>query len=62
MESPYKNVLVGTICQFRTGSMAFTPDDLQAKSAIVRGLQTETAAELDTLMPFILSRAFRGDL
>jgi len=37
-------------------------DDLQAKVDGLKKLQSETAAELDTLMPSILSKAFRGEL
>jgi len=37
-------------------------DGLQAKVDAVRRLQTETAAELDALLPAVLHRAFRGEL
>ena len=37
-------------------------DDLQPKLDALKCLQTETAAELDALMPSILDRAFRGEL
>jgi type I restriction enzyme, S subunit len=37
-------------------------DGLQGKVDAIKRLQRETAAELDALMPSILSRAFRGDL
>ena len=37
-------------------------DDLQAKVDALKKLQSETAAELDALMPSILSRAFCGEL
>src|SRR5712664_591718 len=37
-------------------------DDLEVKTHSLRKLQSETAAELDALMPSILSRAFRGEL
>jgi type I restriction enzyme S subunit len=37
-------------------------DDLQTKLDALKCLQTETAAELDALMPSILERAFRGEL
>jgi type I restriction enzyme, S subunit len=37
-------------------------DNLQAKTQTLKKLQSETAAELDALMPSILSRAFRGEL
>lgn len=37
-------------------------DDLQAKVDSLKKLQSETAAELDALMPSILFRAFRGEL
>jgi len=37
-------------------------DDLQIKIDALKNLQSETAAELDALMPSILSRAFRGEL
>jgi type I restriction enzyme S subunit len=37
-------------------------DGLQAKLDALRCLQSETAAELDALMPSILDKAFRGEL
>jgi type I restriction enzyme S subunit len=37
-------------------------DALQSKLDSVRALQTETAAELDALLPAILDRAFKGGL
>ena len=37
-------------------------DDLQAQVDSLKELQSETAAELDALMPSILSKAFRGEL
>jgi type I restriction enzyme S subunit len=37
-------------------------DDLQAKVDALKKLQSETAAELDALMPSILSKAFHGEL
>ncbi len=37
-------------------------DYLQAKIGALKKLQSETAAELDALMPSILSKAFRGEL
>ncbi|HEX9223368.1 MAG TPA: restriction endonuclease subunit S [Candidatus Acidoferrales bacterium] len=37
-------------------------DDVQAKVDSLKKLQSETADELDALMPSILSRAFRGEL
>jgi type I restriction enzyme S subunit len=37
-------------------------DSLQAKINALKKLQSETAAELDALMPSILSKAFRGEL
>jgi restriction endonuclease S subunit len=37
-------------------------DNLQAKIDSLKKLQSETAAELDALLPSILSRAFRGEL
>lgn len=37
-------------------------DDLQAKVMGLKKLQSETATELDALMPSILSKAFRGEL
>ena len=37
-------------------------DDLQAKVDQLRSLQAQTAAELDSLLPSILDRAFRGEL
>jgi len=35
---------------------------LQAQVDALKGLQAETAAELDALMPAILDRAFKGEL
>jgi type I restriction enzyme S subunit len=35
---------------------------LQGEVDALKGLQAETAAELDALMPAILDRAFRGEL
>jgi type I restriction enzyme, S subunit len=37
-------------------------DDLQAKVDTVKGLQDESEAQLNALMPSILSRAFAGEL
>jgi type I restriction enzyme S subunit len=37
-------------------------DDLQTKGHALKIMQSETAAELDALMPSILSKAFRGEL
>ena len=37
-------------------------DALQAKVEVVKGLQTETAAELDALLPAILDKAVKGEL
>lgn len=37
-------------------------DALQAKVDAVKALQTETAAELDTMLPAILDKAFKGEL
>lgn len=37
-------------------------DDLQAKVDALKRLQTETAAELDALLPSILDKAFKGEL
>jgi type I restriction enzyme S subunit len=37
-------------------------DDLQAKVDTLKRLQTETAAELDALLPSILDKAFKGEL
>jgi type I restriction enzyme S subunit len=37
-------------------------DALQAKLEAVKTLQTETAAELDAMLPAILDKAFRGEL
>lgn len=37
-------------------------DALQAKVDAVKALQTETAAELDAMLPAILDKAFKGDL
>jgi type I restriction enzyme S subunit len=35
---------------------------LQAKVHALKHLQTETAAELDALLPSVLDRAFKGEL
>ncbi len=37
-------------------------DALQADVDRLKGLQAETSAELDALLPSILDRAFRGEL
>jgi len=37
-------------------------DDLQAKVDAMKGLQDETGAELDALLPSILDKAFKGEL
>ncbi len=37
-------------------------DALQAQADLLRAVQTETAAELDALLPAILDRAFKGEL
>ena len=37
-------------------------DGLQAQVAKVRGMQDESARELDAMMPSILDRAFKGEL
>jgi type I restriction enzyme S subunit len=37
-------------------------DDLQARMDASTGLQSETAAELDALLPSILDKAFKGEL
>jgi type I restriction enzyme S subunit len=37
-------------------------DALKAQADALKRLQTETAAELDALLPAILARAFNGDL
>jgi len=37
-------------------------DNLQAKLDGLKQLQTQTAAELDALLPSILDKAFKGDL
>ena len=37
-------------------------DALQAKADALRALQTETAAELDALLPVVLAKAFAGEL
>jgi type I restriction enzyme S subunit len=37
-------------------------DALQTKVDALKKLQSETAAELDALMPSILDKAFRGEL
>lgn len=43
-------------------SMAAELDALQAKVDAVKALQTETATELDAMLPAILDRAFKGEL
>ena len=37
-------------------------DDLQAKVDALKRLQAETQAELDTLLPSVLDKAFQGEL
>ncbi len=37
-------------------------DALQAKADALRAVQSETAAELDALLPSVLSKAFAGNL
>jgi type I restriction enzyme S subunit len=37
-------------------------DDMQSKIDALKRHQTETAAELDALLPAVLERAFRGEL
>jgi type I restriction enzyme S subunit len=37
-------------------------DDLYAKVSAMRGLQAETSAELEALLPSVLDRAFKGEL
>lgn len=37
-------------------------DGMQEKMEAIKQLQTETAAELDALLPSVLDRAFRGEL
>ena len=37
-------------------------DDLQSKVDALKHLQTQTAAELDALLPSILDKAFKGEL
>ena len=37
-------------------------DALRAKVDVVNGMQSETAVELDALLPTILDRAFKGEL
>ena len=37
-------------------------DGLQAKMGALKKLQTETAAELDALLPSVLDMAFNGEL
>jgi type I restriction enzyme S subunit len=37
-------------------------DGLQAQVAKVRGLQEESARELEAMMPSVLDRAFKGEL
>ena len=37
-------------------------DALQAEVDALKGLQAETATELDALLPAILDRAFKGEL
>ncbi len=37
-------------------------DSVQSKADVLKQLQTESAAELDALLPAVLARAFRGEL
>jgi type I restriction enzyme S subunit len=37
-------------------------DSVQAKADTLRRLQTDSAAELDALLPTVLNTAFRGEL
>ena len=37
-------------------------DDLETRVSLLERLQSETAAELDALLPAILDRAFKGEL
>ena len=37
-------------------------DAIQGKVEALRALQSETAAELDALLPSVLNRAFAGEL
>jgi type I restriction enzyme S subunit len=37
-------------------------DDLQAQVDVFKQLQTETAAELNALIPSVLDKAFKGEL
>jgi type I restriction enzyme S subunit len=37
-------------------------EELQAEVDALKRLQTETAAELDAMLPAILDRAFKGEL
>jgi type I restriction enzyme S subunit len=37
-------------------------EDLQTKADTLKHMQSETAAELDALLPSILDRAFKGEL
>lgn len=37
-------------------------DDLQLKTDVLKGLQAETAAELNALLPSVLDKAFKGEL
>jgi type I restriction enzyme, S subunit len=65
-----QNLVLKFICKFPMPAPAFHEqrriveylDGLQAKIDALRKLQSETASELDALMPSILSRAFRGEL
>ena len=38
------------------------PETFCCKANPMRRLQTETAAELDALVPFVVGKAFRGEL
>jgi type I restriction enzyme, S subunit len=37
-------------------------NSVQARLALLRGLQSETQEELDALLPSVLDRAFKGEL
>lgn len=46
----------------RQRAIVYELDTLQANLNAVRALQTETAAELDAMLPAILNKAFKGEL
>jgi len=56
------NLLIPSVDFQEQMRMAHILDDLQSKLDALKRHQTETAAELDALLPAVLERAFRGEL